>query len=257
MKEDNKINELVKTAVNDIFQLARNNAKDNDFILFLSQCSYRKLSITAKNKSYLLSDQIDFLYNRDKIDLRHTYLQNFELVNTEEENNIKKVLIDIELMIYTHLWESDFHIKFLKQLTNLIRKKEFDWINKVGYNRQKYCRDEIIDRLKKESNNIKEVFDIIYNSQFRDAFAHSQYRILNEEIEFLNYEGKSYQKETILISDWKLIFLTTNVFFDMILERFEYNQEQTLGNEFQICYPDGIKQTIKYCELTGRFRPIN
>ncbi len=117
------------------------------------------------------------------------------------------------MMMYTHIWESKNFLKQLKKILNLCLKNEYDWKVEIpdagnGDSKQKLIREEYRDSFKSKNLKIADVITKGYRSQFRNAFAHSDYSFgLNDDkINLHNYKPNSYEVESITIDEWTEFF---------------------------------------------------
>ncbi|MCK4421693.1 hypothetical protein KAW48_07830 [candidate division WOR-3 bacterium] len=162
----------------------------------------------------------------ERLDFLRTFLhlpfekQYNEAQGEKEKERIKKFSIHLELMVYTHSWESISNLKKLKHLVNLIESKEYDWELKIPKKSKKnYITSEIRDVFQKHNLKIADVITMSYQSQLRNAFAHSQYSFGSDNIYLHNYERKSPQKKNLTFNNWEDIFIKTVLLFFIILRK--------------------------------------
>lgn len=105
--------------------------------------------------------------------------------------------IQHEMLIYLKIWESDAFIKRLYQLARIANGEAYDWHFKIkeksGEKNATGNRSEIIPKLIRDrfQATLPELYDAIniaYNSQIRNAIAHSQYVPVRRTIILNNYK---------------------------------------------------------------------
>jgi hypothetical protein len=104
--------------------------------------------------------------------------------------------IQHEMLIYLKIWESDAFIKRLYQLARIANGEAYNWHFKIkkkpGDKNATGIRSEIIsklirDRFEARLPELYNAINIAYNSQIRNAIAHSQYVPVGRSIQLNNY----------------------------------------------------------------------
>jgi len=162
------------------------------------------------------------------------YLKKFEF--SEERIQETRLLeekesmqIQLQMLIYLKIWESDLFIKRLYQITNLINGEDYDWHFKIkGYNREKeistgtretIIRKKVRDRLKSLYPGIASAISNAYKTQIRNAIAHSTYFCVGRHIHLTNYDegDPSSQIEVLSFDDWNSLFHDTIVLYNQMI----------------------------------------
>lgn len=86
--------------------------------------------------------------------------------------------LNLELMIYSHIWESYYLLKILVQIADILDNRDYDWEFEIDEdNRKDFINDRIIIPLKKYGLELGHTIERLYDSSLRNAFAHSLYSI--------------------------------------------------------------------------------
>jgi hypothetical protein len=251
----NKLVPQIEEAVEEVFHTARNNeANPNDFVLFLVNAY--KLKKADKNFSpYIIEDKKDIIFGKDRrefiedfMELEYHYESLHNSSNDEKQKKkMRNITTHIELMIYSHAWESFPNLINLKHLANLVDSKRYDWELTIPETaKHEFIRKEIKGIFKTHNLKITDVMSESYHSQLRNAFAHSQYTFFDNFIRLGNYEGENWQIKNIRYEDWADRFLITALLFNIISKKkSEYKQKiGKEGREFTIWEP-GKKGNFK------------
>ena len=136
--------------------------------------------------------------------------------------------LQIEMLIYLKIWEMDIFIKKMYQLTRLSHGEEYDWHFKITESnrdqeatgtRQEIIRKKVRDRLKEEYPNIYQLIKNAYQTQVRNAIAHSKYSVRDRYIQLYNYikQDQSAQLKSIDFLDWTDKFHDTIVIYNQLI----------------------------------------
>jgi hypothetical protein len=211
-KEFEKIQIIVRNAVNEAFEHARENEKNkNDYIHFLANSHYVSKLEGSDTNPYIIDYKIDHINDEARIQLLMEYINagySFFAENTVDS----KTTISIELMIYTHMWEAKPYLKQLKKLADLCDSKDYDWNVEVpDYTKHKFIREEIRDVFKNHRLFIHEIITQGFHPSLRNAFAHSEYvfDINDPKLILKNYKGKSWELKEITFDQWTERFCYT------------------------------------------------
>jgi len=212
----------VKKAVDEVFKFAKNHEKkENDYILFLSRSKYEPKHEGTNVSPWLLNHALEALLDQDRVNFLLEYLNSHYSFQAENTSDSKSTL-SLELMIYTHLWESKHNLSNFKKLADLCDSKPYDF-NVIVPSRGKY--KFVVNNIRNvfEKHNLK-LFGIIkdaYRSQLRNAFAHSVYHFgLNHtDIVLENYDPPESPLKRISFDDWTVVFLKS-----ALLQNFFYNK---------------------------------
>jgi len=129
----------IEEAVVNLFDRARENEYNpNDFVLFLCNGHVdHDLARSSDRHKYVVGPGLKGLHDENRIEFFVEYLNaetNRDLSEMEDEEEVKRIrrfTIQVELMIYTHLWENEMSLKDLKQLVNLAKGEKYDWENEI------------------------------------------------------------------------------------------------------------------------------
>ena len=86
--------------------------------------------------------------------------------------------LSIEMMIYSHIWESHYFLKSLRRIAGVLANEGYLWnvdIKPTG--KWNYINNNIIKPLKCSCPELANIVEIAYSSDIRNAFAHSLYVI--------------------------------------------------------------------------------
>lgn len=213
IQEFRRIDIEVRKAIYDAFKFANSREKDkNDYYLFLCNATYVEDYEETKLNPYVLDYRIDGLIDQDRFEFLTRYLRtqyNFDRFNTSDS----KESLTIEMMLYSHIWESTNFLKQLTKLLDLCQSKEYSWKTTVPdsqneQSKQKYIRETLRDGFKNLGLKLGDIISSGYQSQLRNAFAHSDYSFaLNDpEIHLHNYKPNGFQIKKISFDDWTKYF---------------------------------------------------
>lgn len=223
-QEFKKLRLEIESAINEVFLFSKEHEKnENDYILFLSRSKYEP-NYEGKDgmTPWLLDHSLDEIFDRDRVDFLLEYLNSqyhFKSENTADS----KFSLSLELMIYTHLWESKRNLVTFKKLADLCDSQSYDFNVSVP-SRGKY--DFVIKKVRNvfEKHNLK-IFEIIkdaYCSQLRNAFAHSVYHFdLNStDIILENFNPPDSPLKRISYDDWTIVFLKSALLQNLMHNKF-------------------------------------
>lgn len=240
--EFRKIKNEVIHAVDEAFEFAKKNEKKlNDFILFLANGHFMESLVGTQHNPYTIDYRGDEMNDKLRLNvlleyIRHSY--NFNAENTQDS----QFSLSIELMIYTHLWESKPYLKILKKLSDLCDKQNYDWNVEVpDMGKHEFIRDIIRERFKKQNLKIHEIITNGFHTSLRNAFAHSEYVLsLNEpKFHLLNYKGSSWELKDISFDDWTRRFCYTFLLGYHIQEKIHIEKEGLIsGSSYFIQHKD-------------------
>lgn len=207
-----KIEIETENAVRYAFEKAKENQKNiNDYILFLCNAHFIEEYNSEGMNPYVIDYRMDGHYDIDRLKFMMEYLNHnysFYAENTADS----KTSMSIEMMIYTHMWESKPYLKLLKKLADLCAGQDYNWNVEIpDYTKHDFIRTEIRGVFKNHNLKIHEIITEGYHSSLRNAFAHSEYVFeLNQpEIYLTNYKGKNWEIKKISFDEWTIRFCNT------------------------------------------------
>ena len=147
----------------------------------------------------------------------------------------KEYDINIQLMIYTHIWESHLFLNQLVRLVKIQLGMGYDWKTKLDYpkrdinhkesnqlyiNKGSYIENSIIKRFEKSDYNMAELIKYCYLKELRNDFAHSTYYIDKNTI--ISNGSELFSGPSITVEEWEDKFVTSMLLSyhlnDMLLE---------------------------------------
>jgi hypothetical protein len=200
------INQEVERAIKQVFVYAKQHEKDkNDFYLFLCNATYVSDYRTLEGYSpYILDYRSDIYNDIDRVEREMSYLNEHYSFSKLETVDTKESLTH-EMMIYAHLWEAKTLLKQLCQLSNLCSESEYNWNIEIPKTNKFQFFSDIIDSFDNTNLDIGRIIKMAYNTQIRNAFAHSDFSFSLEyqRIYLNNYEKeKEWMMRSININDW-------------------------------------------------------
>ncbi|NOQ71151.1 MAG: hypothetical protein GQ574_04055 [Crocinitomix sp.] len=226
-----KIDIEVKNVVKKAFEYAKKNEKNlNDYILFLANGHLMIDLVGSKYSPYTIDYRLDEMNDELRLNVLLDYIQH-SYSFTAENSQDSKLSLSLELMIYTHMWESKPYLKTLKKLSDICDSQEYDWDVKVpDMSKHNFIRDVIRAKFKKNNLKIHEVITEGFHTSLRNAFAHSEYVLnLNEpKIDLLNFKNNDWELRDISFDDW-----TRRFCYSFLLA---YHIEKTLQTEREKLY---------------------
>ncbi|MGD9492003.1 MAG: hypothetical protein AB7V36_01465 [Bacteroidales bacterium] len=252
------------------------NVRDKNqshYIMFLSNCRYEPLlenNLLAKSP-YTTDNYKDVFADESRIKFLIDYLKLFYSFPGGEKTSVNEEhATHIELMIYTHIWESRPFLRRLLTLSQLLTDKPYNWNPIIpDYNLSAFITSTIAKSFKDCGSELSSIINNGYNQQLRNAFSHSEYEIdsrMNKlRITLRNFKNKPNQIPELFVDEWKLWFVYS-ILFSYLLHYETYNLRRTIINDlgtniFKIPIPgeDGTNQyySITYNKDTDHFYYID
>ena len=249
------INNEVEVAVSEAFDTMKTKSP-MDYILFLANGDYRKEYDNSNSK--ILPHVIDYqgYIQRDSTRLKFLSIflkkfysfpsskslmqRIFALLPLKSKTTPPKDIQDdelrmsIELMIYSHTWESEQFIKDLYRLTKILDNKQYEWdVNVPEMGKHNFIRSEIRDCLKKMHNPIADIITNGFHTSIRNAFAHSQYNLdMHTKILWLdNYGGASWELRKLSFDEMSKRFVYSTLLTYHLINT-KYNRRKSLVQDF-------------------------
>ena len=252
----------VHKAINDCFQFAGKN-NPNAFMLFLAKARWYGNPINKYLLDYMGDDYKDETRNCFYVH----YMEEFyptKLYDYKEDSGSCSYNLQIEMLIYSQLWESHPFLYKLASLAQICTDDYYDWKLVVPDNRlHEYIKEQIITPLKAKGLKLGELIDGCYNSNFRNALAHGLYTINAERqtIDLFNRDAIESGNTHYTFETFQNLFVRA-ILLDNLLQKLlgEYREvaakEEIVMPPFQISEDDNRTISISVVKhaATGRVR---
>lgn len=226
-----EIRKIVDDAYSEVLMYIEKNYP-NDFIPLIAKGEYIEHSVKGVS-NYMLDYMGDIYKDTTRQKFYITYLnrnylkEGFHYINSEEGF----FDLNVEIMIFSQIWESTSFLKYLTRITAIISGKGYLWNLEIPTKRlHEFIRNSIIEPLIKSGFKLGVLLYDNYNSIVRNAFAHSQYDIDMErqKITFVHLlGGKKPQKEEIAMDKFQEMFL-----YAIILDNYSFRWIQFIGEYY-------------------------
>lgn len=207
----------VKNAINNTLDNIRTKSLDN-YVLFLADAEYKAEYDNEQNQfsPFVIDNRMDFYKDESRLKFLSEFLTTYYTFvppQTSVDNN--QYRLHIELMAYTHIWESKPFLKKLHRLAHFDNMEEYNWnviVPEMGNpGKHEFIRNDIRKTFKNNGNPLFDVIKNGYHSSLRNAFAHSDYAfdtINNSNRIWLdNYKGQNWELQEISFDDWSKRFV--------------------------------------------------
>ena len=168
--------------------------------------------------------------------------------------------LSIEMMIYCHLWDSSYFLKSLYRLARIINGDGYKWEAKIPeHKKHEFIVNEIIAPLKSCNSPLGDILEKGYNSDIRNAFAHSLYNVdvSSKEIYTCTRRGQ----RTYKFDEFQKIFLYSVILMNQLQNSLELNHDNAckVNNALTHAFktPEGIDVQVygREIERGGRLFP--
>lgn len=236
-----EIEDEVKNTLFSAFQdIAKNNFEN--YIPFILDGEYDEV-IGNNDKCGLSPYTIEYSLDNYKDENRLRFMCEFlnEFYNFSDKISIKynSYRINIETMIYAHIWEAKPFLKNLYRLTMLLNGKEYEWKVKdtLFYVKANFINDHIIKQLSSIDSPLTYIFQNSYDNVLRNALAHNDYTIDSTHIEYINDRAKESEQKFFkkTITEWAECFIYSfnlSYWFMKIKEGMKRHLAGGMGNNY-------------------------
>lgn len=206
--EFDKIYREVKEAIDECFQSMAKAPQDSTCIIsYLANGDYACELEKSDLNPYVVDYTLNELRDQDRLEFLTEYL-NENYTFKEKQTSDSKTSITMELMIYSHIWESEPFLKDLKRIASLANSGTYLWkVDVPDFTKHTFIR-EIRESLEGNKLKLAEVIKKGFSSSVRNAFAHSAYTFQygTNRITFLNYKGKEWEIKELNFDEWSTRF---------------------------------------------------
>jgi hypothetical protein len=227
----------------------------SDYVLLLAYAGYQVENENTFLSPYVLQSQLEIYQDNTRNRFLVTYLNNFRVQLQDQifaDNDYREMDYNIQMMIYSQIWESHLFLKILRRIALIISGKPYEWriqfekINEKGKMKQvskaKFIEDLILNPLRDAYPEFAYFIRDIYDSQLRNDFAHASYSISIDENVIESQDSEQYSsKRRLDLYDWEEKFFNTALFC--------YHLSHELYkrlNSFIEVYPEKTKILIKW-----------
>lgn len=130
-------------------------------------------------------------------------------------------IIQFQMLIYLKIWETNLFKKQLHQISRILKGEPYNWLIQSNYSlKMHHLIDKLSEIIKVDYPNIWNSFDIAFNSQIRNAIAHSDYSILErgKNIQLHNHNDNIHSQLTSISFDqWNTMFHHTMMIYNFMI----------------------------------------
>lgn len=219
------------------------------YVLFIGRADVVPYIDQINGTKCVIDYQLDRYYDKNRDGFYIRYLRrNYGRDGFRYEGDDGIDDLNIEMMIYDHLWESSYFLKSLVRIASILSGKEYIWQPEIpDRGKWEFIHKQIINPLKECGSSLGFVVEKAYSSDIRDSFAHSLYTI-NKENRTITLRPKR-GITTISFDDFQDKFLYSVVLMNKMQNALERNHDNAcLENAFitkPFLTPDGVKVQIK------------
>ena len=160
--------------------------------------------------------------------------------------------LNIEMMIYSHIWASNDFLKTLYRLGEIFRGESYSWnidVDDFAFGKKKWMQNNVIDPIEANSLQISEFLKEAYCTPIRNAFAHALYDINVENQKITIYPQSGYY--TLDFSEFQRKFLYSAFLINSLHNELMILHDQYAQMNCCLTKPFIISEGVK-CQLFGQ-----
>jgi hypothetical protein len=256
-----EIVEEVELAINEAIN-AMVEMDYNSFILFIGRADVIPLLKESTGSECVIDYQLDRYYDETREAFYIRYLnRNYkrEGFNYSGESGIDD--LSIEMMIYTHLWDSMYFLKSIYRIAQALSGKGYAWNPQIPENgKYSFMKNEVIAPLVEKGYMIGDILQKGYKSSIRNAFAHSLYTVDKEKRE-ISLRPTSSPHEILTFEEFQKCFLYSTLLMNRLQNSLEMSHMEAAKTNSALTKPfltpDGIKVQVlaETFEIEGKEYP--
>lgn len=249
-----EVNEALEEAYNKMY-----SSDYNSYILYIGRAEFIPELETSMFSGYVIDYQLD-RYNDETREAFYLHYMNRnytrEEFHYEGDNGIDD--LSIEMMIYSHMWDSTYFIKSLVRMASILSGKGYKWDVEISdYKREQFIQNNIIDPLSSTNMKISDIIRKAYKRSVRNAFAHSLYTT-DSERKNISLRTRS-GNEKLSFDEFQTLFLYSVILMNKMQNFLEGNHKiavsscGALTESFSL--PNGMTVQI-FSEEVGRGKKL-
>ncbi|HAK75507.1 MAG TPA: hypothetical protein DCR35_08955 [Runella sp.] len=213
LQEVVNIDKRIREAIENTLDALRVASLPN-YVLFLADGEHiKELEPIMNMNPFGIDYRMDRLRDHDRFEFLVQFIQTFYSGangQTSIDDNTQR--IHMELMIYTHIWESKPFLKRLYRLAHISNGEEYLWIVSIpDTGKHKFILKTIRETFYNTNNDLGDIIKRGFHTSLRNAFAHSEYFFNNlnneREIALDNSGGQAWELDCITYDDWSKRFV--------------------------------------------------
>lgn len=241
------IREEVLDAIDEAFN-AMHRIDYTSFILFIGRADIIPGLKQHQGTDCVIDYQLDTIYDETRANFYIRYLRrNYSKdgFNYEGDNGIDDM--NIELMIYTHLWDSSYFLKSLMRIASIVTRNGYIWNAEIPWlNKEEFMTKHIIEPLKISGLKLGNLVEKCYDAGIRNAFAHSLYTI-EAERRYIAIRPRKGMK-TLTFDDFQSLFLHSVILMNKMENVLEVNHKMAAETNRALTdvftTPDGVRVQV-------------
>ena len=178
----------LESEVINIVNILLDKVKDinfSDYVLLLSRAGYLKDLETTSLSPYVTQSNLELIQDNSRRQFLHVYLNQYTHCLEENilyDNEMHEYNINMQLMLYSHVWESRCFLMSLRRIVSILSGNGYEWrisfqtkqggSNKmIPINKGKFIREKVLGPLKTIDNILYEFLTSLYNSTIRNGYS--------------------------------------------------------------------------------------
>ena len=238
----------VQAAVLELFDYVAEH--NGNYMLLLADGEYRNQHLGTDTSPYVISYKEDYYKEYTRYQFSEFFLNHYYNWPVDrEQTSDTEYRLYIEMMIYSHVWESNKLLKQLYRMLLLANGDSYPWeINNLPENhKHKFIRETVRDGYAKLGLRIAEIISKGFYTSLRNSILHGEFDIdiPGKRIMLHTYRPpgtlKKFEKSEIAIDEWTNFFLYTS-FLDYLFIHEKADRRVNVVNdwgtdEFLVVYP--------------------
>lgn len=195
------------------------------FILFIGHADMIPGLKPHQGTDCVIDYQLDSIYDETRTEFYLRYLnRNYRKNGFSYQGDDGIDDMHIELMIYTHLWDSTYFLKSLMRLASIVSGNGYIWNPEINWlGREDFMNKRIIGPLKSKGLKLGSLVEKSYDPSVRNAFAHSLYSI-DAERRSITVRPRKGMK-TLSFNEFQSLFLYSVILMNKMQNAIEANHD--------------------------------
>ncbi len=204
----------IRQAVENAFNQLR-NANLNNYLLLLADAEYKAEYDTQNSQlnPHIIENKMDWYRDESRLRFLADFMTAFYPFPVDQlQTDDHPQRLHMELMVYTHIWESKSFLKKLYRFAHLLNDEDYPWTVSIpDMGKHDFIRNDIRQVLQDIGNPLADIIRNGFHTSLRNAFAHSEYFFdtmnSNRRIILDNYNGAGWELDQISFDDWSKRFV--------------------------------------------------